>query len=66
MRRLTDVYERCNFYSVEPKTFEEAMEEEARGQTMQEEIDAIDKNKIWQLVDKPKDKEVIGVKWCIK
>ncbi|CAJ2631452.1 unnamed protein product, partial [Trifolium pratense] len=33
---------------------------------MQEEIDAIEKNKTWQLVEKPNDKEAIGVKWVYK
>ena len=31
---------------------------------MQEEIDALEKNKTWKLVEKPKDK--IGVKWVYK
>ena len=30
---------------------------------MDEEINAIEKNKTWELVDLPKCKEVIGVKW---
>lgn len=33
---------------------------------MWEEIDATEKNKTWQLVDKPKDKMVISVKWIYK
>lgn len=28
--------------------------------------DAIEKNKTWQLVEKPNDKETIGVKWVFK
>lgn len=33
---------------------------------MDEEKNAIEKNKIWELVDLPKGKEVIGVKWVYK
>ena len=33
---------------------------------MKEEIIAIEKNKTWQLVDLPKDKEVNGLKWVYK
>lgn len=33
---------------------------------MEEEIAAIEKNKTWELVDKPKDKEVVDVKWIYK
>ncbi|KAK0597781.1 hypothetical protein LWI29_028530 [Acer saccharum] len=33
---------------------------------MQEEIKMIKKNKTWELVDYPNDKEIIGVKWVYK
>ena len=33
---------------------------------MQEEMNAIEKNKTWHLVEKPNDKEAIGVKWVYK
>ena len=33
---------------------------------MDEEIDAIKRNNTWELVDLPKGKEVIGVKWVYK
>ncbi|CAL2225682.1 unnamed protein product [Prunus armeniaca] len=33
---------------------------------MEEEIKTIEKNKTWKLVDRPKDKEIIGVKWVYK
>lgn len=33
---------------------------------MEEEVRVIEKNQTWQLVDKPTDKEVIGVKWIYK
>ena len=33
---------------------------------MNEEIGAIEKSNTWELVDLPKGKEVIGVKWVYK
>jgi hypothetical protein len=33
---------------------------------MQEEISMIEKNCIWELVDKPPDKNIIGVKWVFR
>ena len=33
---------------------------------MDEEINAIERNKTWDLVELPKGKEVIGVKWVYK
>ena len=33
---------------------------------MDEELDQIEKNDIWELVPRPKDKNVIGTKWVYK
>ena len=33
---------------------------------MQEELDMIEKNGTWQLVDRPRNRKVIGVKWIFK
>lgn len=33
---------------------------------MKEEIRMIEKNNTWEFVDRPKDKDVIGVKWVYK
>ena len=33
---------------------------------MVEEIEMIEKKNTWELVDRPKDREVIGVKWVYK
>ena len=33
---------------------------------MQEELDMIEKNGYWQLVDRPRNRKVIGVKWIFK
>ena len=46
-------------------TFEEAFEE-VWAQSMDEEIECIEKNQTWELVGVPKDKNVISVKWIYK
>jgi hypothetical protein len=66
LRNLDDIYARCNFCVVEPENFEEAMKEESWRKAMEDEIEVIEKNKTWKLVDKPQDKEIIGVKWIYK
>ena len=33
---------------------------------MEEEIEIIEKNNIWELVERPQGKEIIGVKWIYK
>ena len=33
---------------------------------MQEEMESLNKNKTWILVDKPKDAKVVGCKWIFK
>ena len=33
---------------------------------MNEEIDSIERNKTWELMDLPKGKECIGIKWVYK
>ena len=66
MKSLSDVYARCNFCVVEPENFEEAIKLEVWKKAMEEEIRVIEKNKTWELVERPKEKEVIGVKWIYK
>jgi hypothetical protein len=43
MRRLSDIYARYNFYVVEPKSFEQAVQEEVWRNAMEEEIKLIEK-----------------------
>lgn len=51
---------------IEPQCFEEASKEEVWRKTMKDEIDVIEKNKTWVLAEKPKEKEIIGLKWIYK
>ena len=66
MRSLSDVYKRCNLCIVEPQSFEEVIKDKDWRKAMEKEIDVIKKNETWQLVEKPKDKEIIGVKWIYR
>jgi Reverse transcriptase (RNA-dependent DNA polymerase)/Integrase core domain len=75
MRSLADIYdetEALNFMGVcmlgieEPNSFEEAMKEKEWKQAMMEEIESINSNKTWSLVDLAKGKKVIGLKWVYK
>ncbi|KAK4387768.1 Retrovirus-related Pol polyprotein from transposon RE2 [Sesamum angolense] len=63
---LSDIYETCNFIMLEPDNFETAVKHKVWVQAMEEEIKMIKKNNTWELADRPKDKEVIGVKWIYK
>jgi hypothetical protein len=74
-RSLREIYQHNNdyeqqghfsFLSIQPTYFEEAVKEEHWVEAMNEEIEAIEKNKTWDLVDLPKDKSSIGVKWVYK
>ena len=50
----------------DPIHFEEEVKNKKWIDTMDEEINVIEKNKTCELVDLPKGKEVIGVKWVYK
>jgi len=49
-----------------PKFFEEASQDDDWIRAMNEELDQIEKNNTWELVPRPKDKNVIGSKWVFK
>lgn len=57
------MYASCNFRVIEPETFEEAIKDVAWKKAMEEEISVTEKNSTWELVNRPSDKIVIGVKW---
>lgn len=48
---------------VEPKTFNEARKSKKWMDVMEEELKQIEKNKTWELVCRPEDKNIIGTKW---
>jgi len=52
--------------SIEPKCVVEASKDEGWIKAMNEELDKIQKNKTWELVPRPKNKNVIGTKWVFR
>jgi hypothetical protein len=52
--------------TIEPNFFKEANKDEFWNNAMDEELDQIEKNDTWELVPKPKNKNVIGTKWVFK
>lgn len=67
-RSLQDVYTKCNVAALEPKRYDEAAEFENWRATIQEQMKMIEKNQTqtWRLVDRPINKNVIGVKWVYR
>ena len=51
---------------MEPKNFIESSKNDEWIKAMNEELDQIEKNETWELVPRPKDKNVIGTKWVFK
>ena len=68
MRSLSDIYEQSHFVflSYHPTNFGKAMKEQVWVEAMNEEIDAIEKNKTWTLVDLCAGKNNIGVQRVYK
>lgn len=69
-RRLSDIYQStdelhliCLLADSEPLVYEDAAKEGKWRKAMIEEIEAVEKNQTWELVDLPWDKKSIGVKW---
>jgi hypothetical protein len=52
--------------TIEPTYFEESNKDEFWNKSMDEELDQIEENDTWELVPRPKDKNVIETKWVYK
>jgi hypothetical protein len=52
--------------TIEPNCFEEASKDEFWNKAMDEELDQIEKNGTWELVPRPKNKNMIGSKWVFR
>ncbi|XP_057251642.1 uncharacterized mitochondrial protein AtMg00820-like [Beta vulgaris subsp. vulgaris] len=50
----------------EPSSFKEAVKHEAWRQAMQAELDALERNGTWTIVDLPPGKKAIGSGWVYK
>jgi hypothetical protein len=51
---------------MEPKNFNEAIKDDHWDKAMNEELDQIEKNNTWEMVQRPEGKNVIGSKWIFK
>ncbi|KAM1357424.1 hypothetical protein ACFX2H_031230 [Malus domestica] len=65
-RKLDDVLAQCNLCIIEPEKFEDAAKDESWMNAMKDELSMIEKNATWELVDRPSNKPIIGVKWVFK
>ena len=50
----------------EPKKVEEALQDADWVLAMQEELNQFERNKVWKLVPKPKNRTIIGTKWVYR
>jgi hypothetical protein len=66
LKSLEDIYARCHMCIIEPENYQEAAGDKAWQEAMKEELEMIEKNNTWELVERPTDKPVIGVKWVYK
>ena len=54
------------FSKNEPKKVDEALQDPDWIIVMQEELNQFERNKVWELVPRPKNRSVIGVKWVFR
>lgn len=67
--RYEDYDESVNFALFshsDPIYFEEVVKEKKSCKTMDEEIDAMERNETWELTELPPKNQMIGVKWVYK
>ncbi|CAL2238905.1 unnamed protein product [Prunus armeniaca] len=65
-RSVNEIMAKCNVCIVEPKNYEDAAQDESWRKAMEAELEMIEKNDTWKLVERPFAKPVIGVKWVYK
>ena len=60
----------CLYHSflsqTEPKKVEEALQDADWVQAMQEELNEFERNKVWTLVPRPKNRSIVGTKWVFR
>ena len=56
----------CFLAEFEPRLVKDALDNESWIETMNEEIEHIERNKAWPLVPRPNNKNVIGTKWVFR
>jgi len=52
--------------NIDPKNFAQASEDKHWVNAMKDELNHNEKNETWELVPKPKEKNVIGTKWVFR
>ena len=65
-KTLANIYQRCNIVVIKPTSYEEETTKQNWLDAMKEELKMIEKNQMWELVDKPQHKKAIGVKWIFR
>jgi hypothetical protein len=56
----------CDLLEKEPTCFEEAIQKKEWADVMTDEYQSIIKNDVWEIVPKPKSKDVVSSKWLFK
>jgi hypothetical protein len=56
----------CDLLEEEPTYFEEAIQRKEWADAMTEEYHSIMKNEVWEIVPRPKSKDVVSSKWLFK
>jgi hypothetical protein len=56
----------CNLLDEEPTYLEEAIQKKEWADAMTEEYQSIIKNDVWEIVPRPKSKDVVSSKWLLK
>lgn len=65
-RSRENIVNSCFISKIESKNVKEAFSNEFLINVMQEELFQIERNKVWELVPRPEDVNVIGTKWVFK
>ena len=70
VRTRTATSNECLYHSFlsqnEPKKVEEALQDADWVQAMQEELNEFERNKVWTLVPRPKNRSIVGTKWVFR
>ncbi|GJX81594.1 retrovirus-related pol polyprotein from transposon TNT 1-94 [Tanacetum coccineum] len=56
----------CFLSTIEPKNMNEALKDKSWVISMQEELNQLIPNNVWELVPNPKDMTIIGIKWVYR